>query len=101
MSENKIKISAETIIEFEEIEKAIKELPRSVKSRITTAEMGGCGIHCTFEYNGSIDQIIYLPKYTQKISDFGDKIGIYADRFFFIITGEAYKQCRFTYSFID
>lgn len=84
MSENKIKILAESIEEFKEIETKIKKLPGSTLNQIITVKRGLMGIECEIRNPYREDYHVALPSTTQ-ISFFDDFIGAYCHEFFFRI----------------
>jgi len=88
-----IKITATSPEEFTKISELLDTLPESIKCQIESAKRGLVGTECIIKNNYRGDkQRIFLPSYTTQISDFDDYIGIYADKFFFKLTGELYKR---------
>jgi hypothetical protein len=98
MGEQKPKIMAESLEEFQKIEKKLQELPACVLSQISTAQKGILGIECDIR-NSYGDTQIALPPTTQ-ISEFDEFIGVYSHDFFFRIP-KAMKKYKLTYVFVN
>jgi hypothetical protein len=95
------KISAETIEEFEKISKKLQELPDKVVSQIESAEYGFAGLVCGIQFKREEKQTVYLPNCITQITDFGNSIGIYtSDEFFFRICEEMKNNSRLDFVFV-
>ena len=99
---NKIKITAFTALEFEEIEKLISELPESISSQIEFAELPESissqiefaepsivGLKCRIRNESKKYQEIYLPSDLIKIVYYEDGddsyTGIFTPNYFFVL----------------
>jgi hypothetical protein len=81
-------------------EKKLKELPDVVVEQFELVDVDGLvGIECTFRNTYSQEVRLFLPSSVTQIKDFGDFIGIYADKFFFKIPKEM-KKYNIEYVFI-
>lgn len=96
---SKINITASDIENFKYISERLDKLPDNIKEQIVTAKHTAVGIECTIRDNFEDGQRINLPNSVSQISDFGEYIGIYCDKYFFKIEGDLYKK-KLNYVFI-
>jgi len=100
MKDLNVEITASSIENFNKAEKLLRTLPIQILEQIESVKFGVVGLDCFIRYKYEPKQRIFLPDYTSQISDFDDYIGIYANDFFFKITGDLYKQGKFEYVFV-
>ena len=95
--ENKPKIIASTVDEFNSISERLKKLPESILSQIeTVVDHRLLGLEC--QIRKKYDQTgTYLPKSTRQITTFDDYIGVYCDDFFFKLP----KENKIDYVILD
>ncbi len=101
MEIDKPTISAKNIEEFKKYEDLLNLLPKNIVVQFSSVKMGIVGLECTFrqKYDNEIKILIPRDLVTQ-ISDFGEYIGIYCDKYFLKIEGNMKKE-KITYVFVD
>lgn len=106
MEDHKVQIIAESVEEFQKIEKILEKIPRAVYYQITTAKHNAllhC-LECEFYLKYDIEQRFALPKETTQIQHFKDFIGIYTPLVFYKISETKIQQLdkyKLSYIFVN
>ena len=101
MSEQKIKIIAQSVEEFKSLYQEINIFPESIKSQIETVENTLSGdIRCVLKQTNKEKNVILIPKDTKRIETSEDYILIFSGHFIFEISNHL-KNSLLTYIFLD
>lgn len=82
MARKSISITAKTSEEFKRIEELLDLLPEECVKYVDSASMGSVGLELHVSLANTMDKNHYLPESVFQISDFGDWLGVYCDKYF-------------------
>ena len=97
IEEHGIKISANSVAEFQSIQEKVEKLPPAILMQIETVTESLGGTHCIFRDKFETKPILYIPADTKKIVQKKAEIWIYSKDFFFEFKSKSFDEIEYEF----